>query len=566
MSRLPPILDDGRRAKIAFVATLALGQAVATGVAAFSTRDVFAAFRDDSAVLPVEALLLIAAAGCAIAVLRMMEQVAAEGLGQAYARALRLTLFDHLTRMSARDVSRRRIGALSMRFVGDLAAVRNWVARGIARLISAGIVLPASAVILYLLNPTLAAAAAVPIGIGLAAMALAGLPLGRMHRQLRSRRARLAADMSERIPMAPELRLMGRTQLERDHLKRRSDRMIKSAVARTRVAETLRAIPDAASGLAAAAVLAVALTQGIAAAEAAAALAAIGLIIQPMRDLAGVWDRRRAWVAARDKCEDLLARPRVRSTTPVTSPVGLDQPQPLRFAKVSAGVLKSFTAEVAAGEKVAIIGGNGAGKTTLLHLAAGLETAEKGKVLLGDCRTSGLSVRDKRKAIALVSARAPILSGSLRRALTMGLARRPDDATILAKAEAMGLGGVIKRVGGLDGSLAEAGRDLSLGEARRVVLTRATLSSAPLLLLDEPDHGLDAGGQALVEQLISDSNATVLMVTHNLALARRMDRIWYMEKGRLVESGEPDTLWDTDSLIERFFRNGHTNGAAAVAH
>lgn len=568
MTRLPPIFSGGRRARIALVAILALGQATAAGIAAFSTRDVFAAFRDSATTLPLQPLLLIGAAGLAIALLRVAERVVAERVGQDYALALRIKLFEHLTRMSSKDVAERRIGALSMRFVGDLSAVRNWVSRGIARLISAGIVLPAGGAILYLLNPTLAYAAAVPVGIGLLLMALAGLPLGRMHRRLRTRRARLAADMSERIPHAPELRLLGRIEIERDHLQRSSEKLIESSVARTRVAELLRAIPDVVAGLTAAGILFVALTRGMAPAEAAAGLAAVGLMIQPMRDLAGVWDRRRAWIAARDKCEALLARPRLRRSPRTVPREELQGAHPLSFSKVSAGTLNAFSAKALAGEKIAIVGGNGSGKSTLLHLAAGLEDCSAGKVRLGDWPLANLTATARRRAITLVSSRAPILAGSLRRALTMGLGGRPDDAEVLATAEAFGLGGVIARIGGLGGSLAEGGRNLSIGEARRVVLTRAALSKAGLLLLDEPEAGLDAGGEALVGQLLRSSEATVLVATHSRSVAEQMDRIWYVEDGRLVESGRPEELLGRDRPTGRFFRGlggGKEQSGLAIA-
>ena len=553
MSHLPRIAGEGRGRSIALVAVLALGQAAAAGIAAFATRDVFAALRDGGAELPLLALGLVAAVGLAIAMLRVVERVVAERVGQDYAASLRLRLFMHLTQMSARDVARRRSGALAMRFVGDLAAVRGWVSLGIARLVSASIVLPVAGGVLFLLNPDLGLAAAVPIACGLIAMSLAGPRLGPVHRRLRARRARLAADMSERIPHAPELRLLGRSGIEASHLSRRTEKLIASALDRARGAALLRAVPDVASGLAAAAVFFVALRSGAPGAEAAGALAAIGLMIQPMRDLAGVWDRHRAWVAARDKCEAILSapkldRPRIEAPAPLA-----DRPQPLRFSNVTASVLEGIDIEAAAGQKVAIVGGNGAGKSTLLALAAGLEQPQSGEVSLGGRAPSGLSAAERRKSIALVGTRSPILAGSLRRALTMGAATPPDDAAVLAKAEAFGLKEVIARLGGLDGKVSEAGRNLSAGEARRVLLTRAALSVPRLMLLDEPDDALDADGPALVERLVRESDATTLVITHNLALARRMDLLWFVEDGRIVEVGPPAELLAGKGATARFF-------------
>ena len=155
--------------------------------------------------------------------------------------------------------------------------------------------------------------------------------------------------------------------------------------------------------------------------------------------------------------------------------------------------------------------------------------------------------------IALVGTRSPILAGSLRRALTMGASKLPDDAAILAQAEAFGLSDVLTRLGGLDGKVAEAGRNLSAGEARRVLLTRAALSASRLMLLDEPDDALDADGPDLVERLVQQVDATTLIITHNVALARRMDQLWFMEGGRVLEAGPPAELLAGQGPTARFF-------------
>lgn len=552
-SRLPRIFGEGRKISIALVAVLALGQATAAGVAAFATRDVFAAFRETEMSLPLLALVLIVLGGLAIAVLRVGERLVAERVGQDYAASLRLKLFKHLSRMSARSVSERRQGALAMRFVGDLASVRGWVSLGVARLISACILLPVTGGVLYLLNPKLAVAAAIPILIGLLAMVLIGPSLGPAHRRLRARRARLAADMSERVPHAPELRLLGRSEIETTHLRRRTEKLVASAMERARGAAILSVIPNVVSGLAAAGVFWTALRSGASGADAAGAMAAVGLLIQPIRDLAGVWDRHRAWIAARDKCDAMLAAPKLDLPREKPAERLPTAPFALEFSDVSAGRLKGIDITAQAGQKIAIVGGNGAGKSTLLGLAAGLEQPESGTVMFGDRTPVSLCAEERRRLLALVGKHSPILAGSLRRALTMGGVDRPDDAKILALVETFGLSEMIERLGGLNGKVSEAGRNLSAGEARRLLLVRAALASPKLMLLDEPDDALDTDGPELIENLVRQSDATALVITHNLAVARRMDLIWFIGDGRIQEVGPPAELLATEGLTKLFF-------------
>ncbi|WP_300060461.1 ABC transporter ATP-binding protein [uncultured Roseobacter sp.] len=549
MSALPRIMSEDRKRSIYLLVASALGQAGATGLAAFATRDIFAAFRDGSTALPIVALVTLAVTGGAIGVLRFCERLTAERVGQHFAAALRMRLFKHMARVSARDLAARRNGALALRFVGDLTAVRAWVSLGLARLISALIVLPVATGVLFYMNIDIGIAVAVPMVLGLLCLAVLGPRLGPAHRRLRSRRARLAADMSERIPHAPELRLLGRIQIETRRLQTRTDKLVDAALARARGAALLRAVPDVVSGLAAASVFGVSLTRGLPAAEAAGALAAVGLMIQPMRELAGVWDRHRAWQNAREKCLNLLTVPKleIARSDDLTAPKAAPS---VVFSDVSSGTLRDLNVTALPGQKIGIVGANGAGKSTLLSLAAGLEHAPAGQVMLGEISPTALTTRERREMIALVGSRSPILKGSMRRALTMGVPGRPADAEILREAEVFGLGKVLDRLGGLDGTVAEGGRNLSAGELRRVLLTRASLSKPRLLLLDEPDDTLDQEGPDLVRRLICGASATTLLITHNMQIARMMDVLWVIEDGRIAEAGTPDDLLVDVSLAD----------------
>ncbi|MEM8855691.1 MAG: ABC transporter ATP-binding protein [Pseudomonadota bacterium] len=552
MSALPPIIEGRRRWQLAALVAFALGQAAAAGLVAFATRDVFASFREGGDI-PLVSLAAIVVAAVSIAALRYSERVVAERLGQDYAAALRLKIFLHLSRVSVRKLGERRVGQLSMRFVGDLSAVRGWISLGLARLVSAAIVLPATVLVLFLLNADLAIAAAIPLVVGIGVMAMVGPRLSDTHRQLRTRRAKLAADMTERVVHAPELRLLGRMQIERRHLTSRTRSMMHSAIERARGIALLRVVPDVLTGVAAASVFFAAFVNGVSGAEAAGALAAVALAVQQLRDIAGVWDRNRAWVVARDKCLNLLMTPTLPQPLLNADDAVADRPPVLRFMGVDAPGLQTIDAEASAGRKIAVVGANGAGKSTLLALAAGLEHPTNGRVTLDGRDIFSLRARERRRLIAYLSGRSPILAGSLRRALTMGAPERPSDATIEACAEAFGLGPVLDRVGGLDGVVAEAGRNLSSGEARRLLLARVALSHPRLILLDEPDDALDPAARSLVEDVVLGTDATALIITHDLSLARKLDEVWLLHAGTLIVKGTPDEVLSGDGPVARHF-------------
>jgi len=155
VSRMPSITGDGRGQRIALVVMTAIGQGVAAGVIAFATRDVFNALRVEEAAFPLVALLKIGLGGVALAGLRLSERVLAKRDGQDYAAAVRERLFLHMSGRPVGQISERRLGTMSLRFVGDLAAIKGWISSGLSRLISCAITIPVSLLILYLLKSTL---------------------------------------------------------------------------------------------------------------------------------------------------------------------------------------------------------------------------------------------------------------------------------------------------------------------------------------------------------------------------------------------------------------------------
>jgi ABC-type transport system involved in cytochrome bd biosynthesis fused ATPase/permease subunit len=173
-------------------------------------------------------------------------------------------------------------------------------------------------------------------------------------------------------------------------------------------------------------------------------------------------------------------------------------------------------------------------------------------VFIDGRRSGALSAKDRKSLIAYGGARSPILAGSLRRALAMGAARQPDDEAIVEAARMFGLGHVLDRLGGLDGKVSEGARNLSAGEGRRVMLARMALSGSRLLLLDEPDDALDTDGPQLLEQLLSMTDATALVVTHNPAIARLVGEIWLIESGELVARGAPNEMLDAGPAGDLF--------------
>ena len=200
-------------------------------------------------------------------------------------------------------------------------------------------------------------------------------------------------------------------------------------------------------------------------------------------------------------------------------------------------ILNGLNLDLRAGETVAVLGTSGSGKSTLLSLVAGLDLPSDGAVFLGDKNLVTMSESE------LVSYRAlhlgivfqqfhlmPHLSALENVSLPLELA---DDQKAIAKAKsALSSVGLAQR---LDHYPAQ----LSGGECQRVAIARALCVEPLLLLADEPTGSLDTNTADsvadLLFNLVQDGKTTMLLVTHNLQLAKRCERVLRLKDGRLVE-------------------------------
>ncbi|MFE0102265.1 ATP-binding cassette domain-containing protein [Streptomyces sp. NPDC059009] len=226
-------------------------------------------------------------------------------------------------------------------------------------------------------------------------------------------------------------------------------------------------------------------------------------------------------------------------------------------------VVRDLDLTVARGEHLAVVGPSGVGKSTLAGLVAGLLVPGAGSV-----RVEG---REARSADAvgrrvLIPQEAYVFSGTLGDNLRYLRAERDPlpDGELEAAAELIGAGDLVRRLGGLEGSV-EPG-ELSAGERQLIALTRAYVSRAALVLLDEATCHLDPVAEARAERAFAARpGSTLVVIAHRISSARRAGRVLVMDGPRTL-CGRHGELIERSPLYRDLAGNWSPQATAAVSH
>lgn len=208
----------------------------------------------------------------------------------------------------------------------------------------------------------------------------------------------------------------------------------------------------------------------------------------------------------------------------------------------------NVTLSIAPGEFLALVGPSGSGKSTLLRLITGLDTPKTGSISFDDCDLSELDTRLVRRKMGVVLQGFGILPGTIRQAIAGD--RIATDEEIWEAAEISGLAHAIRAMDhGMETTLWRSGSNLSGGQRQQLMIAKAILHDPAILIMDEGTSALDNNNQAHIIEKLEALKSTRVVAAHRLSTIQNADRILVLDKGRVVESGDFQTLMDKQGLF-----------------
>ena len=285
-------------------------------------------------------------------------------------------------------------------------------------------------------------------------------------------------------------------------------------------------------------------------------------IFGPLQEIGSIILSYRETEASLNNFDALMKKP---IDTPPANPISIGEIEQLAFKQVgfqhqtaNFKAIDQISFEAKKGETIAFVGPSGAGKSTLVKLLVGLYEPQEGEILMNGVNTAQIDMSALRNQISFVTQDTQLFAGTIKENLAFVAPNATEDDMLLALTKASCANILDKGGNGLATVIGEGGLKLSGGEKQRLSIARALLRHPHLLIFDEATSSLDSLTEESITDTIRDLSKEreqiTIMIAHRLSTIIHATRIYVLEKGTVIESGNHQSLLEEKGLYYAMWR------------
>ena len=285
-------------------------------------------------------------------------------------------------------------------------------------------------------------------------------------------------------------------------------------------------------------------------------------IFGPLQEIGSIILSYRETEASLNNFDALMKKP---IDTPPANPIAIGEIEALAFKQVgfqhqtaNFKAIDQISFEAKKGETIAFVGPSGAGKSTLVKLLVGLYQPQEGEILVNGVNTAQIDMSALRNQISFVTQDTQLFAGTIKENLAFVAPGATEDEMLLALTKASCANILDKGGNGLATVIGEGGLKLSGGEKQRLSIARALLRHPHLLIFDEATSSLDSLTEESITDTIRDLSKEreqiTIMIAHRLSTIIHATRIYVLEKGTVIESGNHQSLIEEKGLYYAMWR------------
>ncbi len=488
-------------------------------------------------------------------------------LGMQTVTRLRRRLFAHLLELPSLYFTEQKAGDLSSRVTSDVGSIQYLLTTGLVSLARAILTLAGALVLMFSLNPRLTQVVLLLIPTTILLVRVFGGRLQKLSRLMYDELGRISSHVQETVAGIRTLKVYN----NQNHEENRFDGMITNYMAAGIKRAWLSAALESGIQISLWICLISVMVYGFAltargettGGELVAFLLLAFRVAMPLASLTNLYSSGQGAIAAAGRLDDIFAMPTEREPgAPVPAPVhgaaGVTlENVTFRYPGTppDQAILDDISITIEPGQWVGIVGPSGAGKTTLAGLIMGLFAPTTGQLLLDDRPYAEFELAELRSRMAFVAQDPMLYDMSLADNIRFGLQNATEDKIRQAAQRAEVLEFADRMPDGLSSLCGEGGAKLSGGQKQRISLARAFLRNPGLLVLDEPTSAMDAASEQAIQNSLRElmTGRTALVIAHRFSLVRDLDLILVVSEGRIVESGNHQSLMATAGLDHHLY-------------